>query len=431
MSSEELQSSKRMLLNISTYSFLTFVSLVFHYVHGAYFRRSNSSGGLFYAVDDLPASITGSRPNSVLGEHWFGDLLDNHFSVSQSGEGGYFGASYFFFTVSKNLAYDHVFYLYLGLSATLLILSVVLWAQTLTSEQRPLAVALHFSYPFLFALDRGQVSLLYGYLLSIGLALTVRQRADSAKDLKGPAVLGAAFSMKIHPILIGLGLIRSWSRRQFLLAGGVFLGIIGAASMISPRGALHLFYQQNPDGTYRDPGYFFATLSFNTSFRSLLAFLSAGSSGLIHVAADFFYTKYMYSVGLLLVLLISSLMRNDLAVRERLFLSAIVSVSVAPIAPVYAQVAIAAVAIAGFADQVEIPRYRQCFYEIGLLVALVPHNLPMDFGIHNRDTFTSQSTMTPLIQISFLAYIGIGGLSQIVSTSRRFKRKAEVQRSEN
>jgi hypothetical protein len=390
-----------------------FVAILVHYVHGAYFRRSNGSGGLLYSVDDLPVSIVGQRPSSVVGEHWFGDLLDSHHSVATTGEGGYFGSSYLFFRLTSTFRYEIVFYLYLIIGILLLGISLRLWLRYLPREHRALVAAFHLSYPFVFALDRGQISFPYGYLITIGL-FGVVSNSTRLKNWMSPVTLGIAFSMKLHPAVMAGGLLKRWSLRQYIVLGTVVTGLVGIALAASPLGISHLIYQQNSGSKYQDPTYFLATLNFNTSIRAFLEYVLSISPSSIEPILEIMTDHYQILIILVALLLLPVLISGGMSFRENLMAVAILSVSVAPIAPIYAQVAVAAAAIAGVSDVESYSIIRQVVYKAVVLISLVPHNIPLGFGPNLRESFTTQSVITPLVQCSFLLLFGVVGFRSIV-----------------
>ena len=161
-------------------------------------------GDLFVSWSDIPGTLPPGDYESILGTHYFGDLLDGLIHVDKFPSGSYFGLGYIFFWLLRGVDYQIVFLLYLTLAIILCIVSLKLWLSKVESVDRAMVYALHFAYPFVFALDRGQLHLIFSYLFGIGLSFAIAPRRMSRDWNTGLVAMASAFSIKIYAVLIYL-----------------------------------------------------------------------------------------------------------------------------------------------------------------------------------------------------------------------------------
>lgn len=74
------------------------------------------------------------------------------------------------------------------------------WLSIVSKENKGMVYALHFSYPFVFAADRGQMSLLTGYLIAIGLSYLVTQESSTKRVSLGQAIWGCILNENLSGI---------------------------------------------------------------------------------------------------------------------------------------------------------------------------------------------------------------------------------------
>ena len=115
-------------------------------------------------------------------------------------------------------------------------LSITRWLRIVTNDRKTMVIALHFSYPFVFAADRGQMHLLIGYLIALGLSYVVDAQSVGKVLARGQWAFGAAFSIKLYPSIVVAFLPRFWSlvKWKFLIVS--LLGFSLITLFLKPSG---------------------------------------------------------------------------------------------------------------------------------------------------------------------------------------------------
>lgn len=405
--------------SFNAYAFVWFTCLVIQLVYSQYYQVGNL-GGLVAVGPDLPATVSKNRFEPIIGKHFFGDLLDGHENFPEIPSGAYFGVSYLFFWLTSGVSYRIVFIFFVTLALLLCAFSMRRWLSIVLEENRAMVYALHFSYPFLFAADRGQMSLLAGYLTAIGLSYFVTS-TTSAKDKKwGEAILGIAFSIKVYPVFTAIALEKFWSIKKwrsmfvsyFLFCCStplIFVLLGGSLSALNTKEQLYL-----------KEDYFIRTLYQNTSLKALLFHLQRIRIDQIAQIFEIMFLNYsMFYIfyALFFAILLKS---RFLDIQEKLLAFAILSISVVPIAPVYSQTLVCAVALISLTNIKVGSKKRQKLIWFVVLISTVPVNIPIIIERNRGPETFYQSLVVPLVQHSYVVILGVIVLHGLFK-SRRFK----------
>ena len=392
-------------ISFGLYILICFTCLVVQLVWSQYFDTLGL-GGLLAPGSDLPRTVSPNISKPIIGNHYFGDLLDGYDSFPGLPSGAYFGSSYLFFWLTSGVSYKIAFVFFVALAILLCAFSLRRWLSIVPEENKGMVYALHFSYPFVFAADRGQMSLLTRYLLTIGLSYLVTQETSTKRVSLGQAILGAAFSIKIYPIFIALAFEKIWLLKQWrslLISFSVFICstplvfVFLGGSLSAPRGST-LFYF--------DSGYFIKTLYYNTSLKAL--FFHIQRIDLEPISTIFGTLFQSYSVFYVFyALFFAFLLKSKLLQRqEQLLAMSILAISIAPIAAVYAQTLVCAVALASLTEIKAGSRMRQHLYWLVIIATTLPLNISLIPERNRGPELFSQSLLTPLVQHLYVVTMG-------------------------
>lgn len=413
------QKVKSTAISFNVYMFICFACLLLQLVWSQYFQIKNF-GGLFAVGSDLPATVPNYRFKPIVGEHFFGDLLDGKVNFPKLPSGSYFGPSYLFFWLTSGVSYRIVFILFFNLALLLCAFSLRRWLSLVLEENKGMVYALHFSYPFLFAADRGQMNLLTGYLTAIGLSYLVTSTARTKDGSWGQAILGIAFSVKAYPVFTAIALEKFWSIKKwrsmfvsyFLFCCStplIFVLLGGSLSALNTKEQLYL-----------KEDYFVRTLYQNTSLKALLFHLQRISIDQIAQIFEIMFLNYsMFYIfyALFFAILLKS---RFLDIQEKLLAFAILSISVVPIAPVYSQTLVCAVALISLTNIKVGSKKRQKLIWFVVLISTVPVNIPIIIERNRGPETFYQSLVVPLVQHSYVVILGVIVLIGLFK-SRRFK----------
>lgn len=391
------------------------IGIFVHIFNSHFFNRPNISG-LFFITTDIPANIVDweIRFSPIIGTHYFGDLLDGHANWEMS---SYFGLSFIFFSLTRNFSYELVFAIFMMLVATSCALSITRWLRIVTNDRKTMVIALHFSYPFVFAADRGQMHLLIGYLIALGLSYVVDAQSGGKISARGQWALGAAFSIKLYPSIIFAFLPRFWSlvKWKFLIVS--LLGFLLIAFFLTPSGLGRFFAVVDPESLYNSEGYFVQTLQYNNSLKALIFNLNFITSEILNFQFSFLIENY-FVLYLLYFLVATILIQNkNFRQDERILVGAIVSISIAPIAGIYCQTVVASCALCSLVQFQNISNFRRRFYLVVAMVSIVPFNLSLFPWLDPR-YLHFQSTVVPLVQHAFVITMCWISLAQFFSLKR-------------
>jgi len=227
-------------------------------------------GKLFAGGGDMPGTVDGgmSRVSPIIGGHYFGDLLDGH--VNFGLEGSYYGISAIVFSLTRSLSYRMIFLFFLVFAVVSCTLSLRRWLKIVASDQRKMVYALHFSYPFVFAADRGQVNLLVGYLFVLGLGYVADAQSDEQVSARGQLALGIALSIKIYPSLIFASLPNFWSLVKWKFLSGSILASLLIVALFDLDKLLRFLNVGDPTSLYFSPQFFIGSMPHNTSLKALI-----------------------------------------------------------------------------------------------------------------------------------------------------------------
>ena len=373
------------------------------------YKAKTDIGGLFASGDDDPSTVKFVfRYSPLIGRHYFGDLLDGHKNLGQ--RGSYFGLSYIFYWLTKDFSYEIVFVMFVLFGIVVCGLSIKRWLGIVSDDQKNMVYALHFSYPFVFAADRGQMHLLIGYLFALGLSFVVNAQGDEKVLARGQLALAAAFSMKLFPSIAFAFFPNFWSLRRWkvLISSLIVLVLVP------------IFYLQQKfkfftsafesEEVYNLPYYFGASQSFNTSLKALIFnFQSAVFQNLF----DFLFLNYFIIYLVYALVAIFFISGKSIRSHERLLVGAIISISIAPIAAVYCQTIVAACALSSLTCDQFVSNFRRRLYVLVVLISIVPFNVPLKSDPINR--WRIQNVIVPLAQhayvVTMCVVVAIGYLS--------------------
>ena len=392
-------------ISFELYSLVCFSSLIFQLTLARYFEFPNL-GGLFEVVSDLPSTVGGDDFQPVIGKHFFGDLLDGHENFPKLPSGAYFGASYLFYWLTSGVSYKIVFVVFFALAILMCAFSLRRWLSIVSKENKGMVYALHFSYPFVFAADRGQMSLLTGYLLAIGLSYLVTQESSTKRVSLGQAILGAAFSMKIYPVFIAFAFEKIWSFKQWRALLISFFVFICSTPLIFAFFGGSLSALDSSGELYVQDGYFVRTLERNTSLKSLFFHFQRIEiepiSTIFGTLFQSYSVLYVFYALFLAVLLKSKFLQRQ----EQLLALSILSISIVPIAPVYSQTLVCAVALVSLTEVTVGSKMRQYLYWLVIVVTTLPLNIPLIPERNRGPELYSQSFLTPLVQHLYVVILG-------------------------
>jgi len=399
------QKVKSTAISFNIYVSINFACLLLQMVWSQYFQIKNF-GGLFAVGSDLPITVLNNRIKPIVGVHFFGDLLDGSVNFPKLPSGAYFGLSYLFFWLTSGFSYRVVFILFFSLALLLCAFSLRRWLSIVSKENKGIVYALHFSYPFVFAADRGQMSLLTGYLLALGLSYLVTQESSTKRVSLGQAILGAAFSMKIYLVFTAFAFEKIWSFKQWRALLISFFVFICSTPLIFVLLGGSLSALNTKSELYLREDYFRGTLFQNTSLRALLFHLKR--MGIDQVAQIFEIMFLNYSMFYIFyALFLAILLKSKLLQRpEQLLALSILSISIVPIAAVYAQTLVCAVALVSLTEVTAGSKMRQYLYWLVIIVTTLPLNIPVFPARNGGPEIYSQSFLTPLVQHLYVVILG-------------------------
>ena len=363
----------------------------------------------------LTVNVLKSRNSPIFGHHYFGDLLDGHSNLGQ--RGSYYGLSHIFYWLTKGFSYEIVFAIFVLFGVVVCGLSIKRWLGIVAYDQKDMVYALHFSYPFVFAADRGQMHLLIGYLFALGLSFVVKTQGDEKVLPCGQLALGAAFSMKLFPSIAFAFFPKFWSIQKWKILMSSFIGFVLGSSFLSPDkfGAFKSGFASKE--LYNLPYYFNENLLFNTSLKALIFNFQSLNIVLFENVFDFLFLNY-FMIYLVYASVAFILMQGkNIQFHERLLVGAIISISIAPIAAVYCQTIVAACALWSLTCDQFVSNFRRRLYVLVVLISIVPFNVPLKPDTINR--WRIQNAIVPLAQhayvVTMCVVVAIGYLS-----SRRY-----------
>jgi len=339
-----------------------------------------------------------SRYSPIIGQHYFGDLLDGHSNFGL--RGSYFGLSYVFFWLTKSFSYKIVFILFVVVGVIVCALSIKRWLEIVTDDQKNMVYALHFSYPFVFAADRGQMHLLIGYLFALGLSFVVKTQGDEKVLARGQLALGAAFSVKIFPSIIFSFFPRFWSMQRWKILISSFIGLLLVSSFLSPVKFKIFNTVTAKDELYYSLDYYTMTMPFNTSLKALIFNCQSLKFGLFENIFDSLFQNYLTLYLIYASVAFVFMQGKNIRPHERLLAGAIISISIAPIAAVYCQTIVAACALWSLACNQFVSNFRRRLYVLVVLISIVPFNIPTKRNA--ADLWRFQSAIVPLAQHAYV-----------------------------
>ena len=372
---------------------------------------------MFAGGTDLPASVTPNLYKPVLGNHFFGDLLDGHDVFPIFPSGAYFGVSYLFFWITKSLYYEILFWIYALTAIFLAFISIKRWLRLVLKENKTLVYVLHFAYPFIFASDRGQIQLIVGYLLAIAFSYLIEPNANRDKLWLGQIILGIALSIKIFPVVIVLGLHRFWSFKKWRLLFSSFILLAVSTPLVSFYLTNSIFHPDFFAGLYNDDQYFRSSLVHNTSLKALLFHINEVSFFKpLEMVAEVLFTNYSIFYVTFTLFASVCLLSKPLTFQENLLAFAILSISIIPIAAVYTQTLVCTVALTALTENQIISRKRHNLFWFVVLISTAPINIPLHAMRDRGYEVTFQAVVVPLVQHSYLfLLIGVALISAMRS----------------
>ena len=387
--------------------------------YSQYYQRPNIAD-LFSSGGDAPSTVKdlSSRSSPVIGQHYFGDLLDGHANLGN--RGSYFGLSYLFFWLTKDFSYKLVFVLFVVVGVIVCVLSIKRWLGIVADDQKNMVYALHFSYPFVFAADRGQMHLLFGYLFALGLSFVVKTQGDEKVLARGQLVLGAAFSMKLFPSIVFAFFPKFWSLQRWKILISSFIGL-GLLLSFLLSNKFEIFKRAfGSKEIYNLPYFFGSTLSFNTSLKALIFNFRSLNIELLQNMFNFLFQNYF--IVYLVYASVAFVFINGKGIQshERLLVGAIISISIAPIAIVYCQTIVAACALWSLTCNQFVSNLRRRLYVSAVLISIVPFTMPV---IPNPlDLWRFQSAVVPLVQHAYVVTMCVVATKGYLSSRRNSTR---------
>jgi hypothetical protein len=290
--------------------------------------------------------------------------------------------------------------LFVVFGVTICGLSIKRWLNIVADDKKNMVYALHFSYPFVFSADRGQMHLLVGYLFALGLSFVVKTQSDEKVLARGQLALGAAFSMKIYPSMVLAFFPRFLSLQRWKVLMVSFIGFVSVSTFLSPIKYKSITNVTETDELFNSKDYFLNTLPFNVSLKALLYHSQLLSIGLFENILDFLLQNYFIFYLAYALLAFIFMQSINIQSHERLLVGAIISISIAPIAGVYTQTIVAACALCSLTCDHFVSIFRRRLYVSVVLISIVPLNIPVvnnDAGI-----WRFQSTIVPLVQHAYV-----------------------------
>ena len=368
------------------------------------------------AGDDAPGFVVDvtSRYSPTIGQHYFGDLLDGH--ADWELRGSYFGLSYIFYWFTKGFSYKIVFVMFVLFGIVVCGLSIKRWLEIVTDDQKNMVYALHFSYPFVFAADRGQMHLLIGYLFALGLSFVVKTQGDEKVLARGQLALGAAFSMKLFPGIVFAFFPKFWSIQRWKVLISSFIGFVLVSSFLLPDkfAAFKSWYAS--EEIYNLPYYFNENLLFNTSLKALIFNFQSLNNRFFENIFNFLFLNYFLIYIVYAAAAFVFMQGKNIQSHERLLAGAIISISIAPIAAVYCQTIVAACALWSLTCNQFVSNFRRRLYVLVVLISIVPFTIPLKSDPINRWRF--QSTIVPLAQHAYVVAMCVVVAIAYLSSSR-------------
>lgn len=388
-------------ISLELYVLVCFVCLMLQLFWSQYYEMKNL-GGLFAIGSDLPSTVSSDSSQPIFGKHFFGDLLDGHQNFSKFPSGAYFGMSYLFFWLTSGFSYKFVFICYVIIAISLCIFSLRRWLSIVFEENKGMVYALHFSYPFIFAADRGQISLFIGYMTAIGLSYLITSDMNVKGVSRGQAILGAAFSMKIYSVFITFAFEKFWSFKKWrhLLTSFFVLCISTPLIFLFSRGSLKTW--DTTTELYLQDSYFVRMLYHNTSLKALIFHIQRINFGPIDQIFEILYVNYFVFYIFYASFLAVFLRSKYLQLQERLLAFAILSISFAPIAAVYTQTLVCAVALVSLTGIKTDSKTRQNLFWLVIVISTVPLNIPLLVMRNNGPETFYQSLLVPFVQHSYV-----------------------------
>ena len=315
-----------------------------------------------------------------------------------------------------------VFAIFMVLGAISCALSIRQWLRIVANDQKKMVLALHFSYPFIFAADRGQMHLLIGYLFALGLTYVVNAQSDGKILARGQWALGAAFSIKLYPSFLFAFLPRFWSLAKWKFLIVSLLGFLLMTALLKPSGFSSFFVGIDSANLFNSSDYFVSTLQYNTSLKALFFNLDFITPGTFRFT-DNFLIKYQLMFYVLYCIAVTFLIQNKIfRVDEKILVGAILSISISPIAGTYCQTIVASCALCSLIQYQNISNFRRRFYLLVVMVSIVPFNLSLFPWLDTRYLYF-QSTVVPLVQHAFVITMCWISLAQFFSRKsfKKFK----------
>lgn len=359
-----------------------------------------------------------SSYSPIIGQHYFGDLLDGHSNFGL--KGSYFGFSYVFFWLTKSFSYKIVFVLFVVVGVIVCALSIKRWLGIVTDDQKNMVYALHFSYPFVFAADRGQMHLLIGYLFALGLSFVVKTQGDEKALARGQLALGAAFSMKLYPSIVFAFFPRFWLLQRWKVLISSFIGLVLVSVFLSPVQFKIFNTMIAKDEISNLLGYFRKTMPFNTSLKALIFNCQSLNIRLFENIFDFMFQRYFIVYLVYASVAFIFMQSKNIWSHERLLVGAIISISISPIAAVYCQTIVAACALWSLASNQFVSNLRRRLYVLVILISIVPFNIPIKRN--SVDLWRFQSTIVPLVQHAYVVTMCVMATIGFLSSRRNSPR---------
>jgi hypothetical protein len=369
-------------------------------------QPSRRLGDLFVSWSDLPSTLPTGDYEPILGTHYFGDLLDGLYHVDKFPSGSYSGLGYLFFFFFRGFDYQTVFFLYLTLVVILCVVSLKLWLSRVGVVDKAMVYALHFAYPVVFALDRGQIQLIFGYLFGIGLSFAVAPRRMSRDWNIGLVVMASAFSIKIYSVITYMAFEKFYlpKKSKYLLVPLLCISLLSLVAMASVANFMIDF--QSLESFFLIM--FKSTLKYNSSLGGLIYQIYPQEFS----ASTYFVVYFFY-----LVISIALLKSKNIEFFERLLAITILTNSISPIAGVYVQTTVCMVALVALSLKSAVALWRWRLYWFVVFVSIIPLNVPFVRDPQGITEFRFQNAVVPAVQHGYVVALLVLGF---VATFKRF-----------
>lgn len=398
------QLNKSHAVSFNLYVLVCFVSVMLQIVWSA-LQPHRRLGDLFVSWSDIPGTLPPGDYESILGKHYFGDLLDGLFHVDKFPSGSYFGLGYIFFWLLRGFDYRTVFLLYLTLVIILCVVSLKLWLSKVEAVDRAMVYALHFAYPFVFALDRGQLHILFSYVLGIGLSFAVAPGRKSRDWSTGLVAMASAFSIKIYSVLIYLAFDKFYlpKKSKYLIVVLLCLSSLSIAAMTLVADFMIDF--QFAESFFLEM--FESTLKYNVSLGALMYQINPQA-----------FSPFAYSIAYFFYLVISIVLLKSKNIEffERLLALTILTNSISPIAGIYVQTAICMVALVALSLKSTVALWRWRLYWFVVFISIIPLNVPFVKDTYGIQEFRFQNAVVPVAQHGYVTALLVLGF---VATFKR------------